>query len=64
MSDEQARQDVPETPVVLITAHGVSDRERIRLAEAGKRLVDTTCPLVTRVHQAALSCRSRAISWW
>lgn len=53
MTDEARRQGIPETPVVLITAHGVSDRERNRLADAGKRLVDTTCPLVTRVHQAA-----------
>jgi 4-hydroxy-3-methylbut-2-enyl diphosphate reductase len=53
MTDEAQRQGVPETPVVLITAHGVSDRERNRLTDAGKRLVDTTCPLVARVHQAA-----------
>lgn len=55
MTDERQRQGVPETPLVLITAHGVSERERNRLTDAGKRLVDTTCPLVTRVHQAALN---------
>jgi 4-hydroxy-3-methylbut-2-enyl diphosphate reductase len=49
---------VPETPVVLITAHGVSDRERKRLEAAGKQLVDTTCPLVARVHQAALALQA------
>jgi 4-hydroxy-3-methylbut-2-en-1-yl diphosphate reductase len=43
----------PETPAVLITAHGISDRERRRLEADGKRLIDTTCPLVERVHQAA-----------
>jgi 4-hydroxy-3-methylbut-2-en-1-yl diphosphate reductase len=43
----------PETPAVLITAHGISDRERGRLEAEGKRLIDTTCPLVARVHQAA-----------
>jgi 4-hydroxy-3-methylbut-2-en-1-yl diphosphate reductase len=53
MADEADRRALPETPVVLITAHGISDRERARLAEAGKSLVDTTCPLVTRVHHAA-----------
>jgi 4-hydroxy-3-methylbut-2-enyl diphosphate reductase len=53
MSGEAERQRVPESPAVLITAHGVSDRERARLSAAGKRLIDTTCPLVTRVHQAA-----------
>ena len=54
---ETARDAVPETPVVLITAHGVSDVERQRLVEAGKRLVDTTCPLVSRAHRAALKLR-------
>lgn len=58
MTDESDRAGVPETPVVLITAHGISDRERRRLAEAGKQLVDTTCPLVTRVHQAALALQA------
>ncbi len=43
----------PETPVVLITAHGVSDRERARLEAVGSRLIDTTCPLVERVHRTA-----------
>ena len=57
MASEVDRRRLPETPVVLITAHGVSDRERGRLEAAGKRLVDTTCPLVTRVHQAALALR-------
>ena len=32
MSGEAERGRTPETPVVLITAHGVSDRERARLA--------------------------------
>ncbi len=52
--DEHSREPVPETPEVLITAHGVSERERERLRQAGKKLVDTTCPLVTRAHKAAL----------
>ncbi len=51
-SDEQARA-VPSTPSVLITAHGVSERERERLRAAGKRLIDTTCPLVQKAHDAA-----------
>ena len=51
-SDEASR-GVPETPAVLVTAHGISDRERARLRTAGKALVDTTCPLVQKVHAAA-----------
>ena len=53
MSSETRRGGIPVTPAVLITAHGISDRERARLLSAGKRLIDTTCPLVTRVHEAA-----------
>ncbi len=37
-----------ETGVVVVTAHGISDLERRKLEEAGKRIVDTTCPLVRR----------------
>jgi 4-hydroxy-3-methylbut-2-enyl diphosphate reductase len=53
MTSESNRREVPRTPLVLITAHGVSETERRRLEEAGKQLVDTTCPLVARAHDAA-----------
>ncbi len=54
---EVDRHAVLGTPSVLITAHGVSDRERERLVASGKRLIDTTCPLVRRAHGAALMLR-------
>jgi 4-hydroxy-3-methylbut-2-enyl diphosphate reductase len=58
--DEQRRgQALPETPIALITAHGVSDTERARLRGAGLRLMDTTCPLVRRAHDAALGLQSQ-----
>lgn len=47
------RRDVPATDAVLITAHGVSNRERQKLRRAGKSLIDTTCPLVHKAHEAA-----------
>jgi 4-hydroxy-3-methylbut-2-enyl diphosphate reductase len=50
---EADRDTLPTTEDVLVTAHGISDRERARLESAGKRLIDTTCPLVRRVHRAA-----------
>lgn len=61
MSGESRRASlpVPETPNVLITAHGISNRERRRLESEGKTLVDTTCPLVARVHQAAQSLQAQ-----
>jgi 4-hydroxy-3-methylbut-2-enyl diphosphate reductase len=52
-SAEGAREVPVDTPLVLITAHGVSNRERQRLANANKTLIDTTCPLVRRAHDAA-----------
>jgi 4-hydroxy-3-methylbut-2-en-1-yl diphosphate reductase len=52
-SEEARKRLLPETRTVLITAHGISDRERNRLRSAGKEILDTTCPLVKRVHQAA-----------
>jgi len=45
---------VPQTPRVIITAHGASDRERQRLEASGKEIIDTTCPLVRRAHCAAI----------
>ena len=50
---ERDRDPPADTPLVLITAHGVSETERRRLGAAGKGLIDATCPLVRRVHEAA-----------
>ncbi|MBI3464126.1 MAG: 4-hydroxy-3-methylbut-2-enyl diphosphate reductase [Planctomycetes bacterium] len=50
---ERDRHELPPTEAVLITAHGISDQSRLRLLDAGKQLIDTTCPLVRRVHEAA-----------
>ncbi|MCA9072703.1 MAG: 4-hydroxy-3-methylbut-2-enyl diphosphate reductase, partial [Planctomycetaceae bacterium] len=36
-----------------ITAHGISNQERQRLIDAGKQLIDTTCPLVRHAHETA-----------
>ncbi|MFN8612775.1 MAG: 4-hydroxy-3-methylbut-2-enyl diphosphate reductase [Vulcanimicrobiota bacterium] len=54
---ETDRQQLPQTPSVLITAHGISDSYRRRLQ--GKQVVDTTCPLVTRVHKVARRCHEQ-----
>ena len=53
-SSEEKRDNTPDTPQVLITAHGISDRERVRLESSGKELIDTTCPLVRRAPDAAV----------
>jgi 4-hydroxy-3-methylbut-2-en-1-yl diphosphate reductase len=46
---------IPQTPGVLITAHGISDRDRTRLTQAGRHIIDATCPLVRKAHQSALA---------
>ncbi len=45
--------DVPEGSVVVFSAHGVSPDVRRRSAERGLRVIDATCPLVTKVHTEA-----------
>lgn len=53
MQAEDQRNGLSGTRRVLVTAHGISDRERRRLQTSGHQLLDTTCPLVVRVHEAA-----------
>jgi 4-hydroxy-3-methylbut-2-en-1-yl diphosphate reductase len=53
MLEESDRTSAVSTPNVVITAHGLSDKERRTLEASGKTLIDTTCPLVSRVHQIA-----------
>src|ERR1700741_4294880 len=50
---ETERTQIPAASQLVITAHGISQRRRAELLAAGKTLIDTTCPLVTRAHRAA-----------
>lgn len=59
MRPESDRAAVPATPRVLITAHGMSDRDRRQLEAAGKEVLDTTCPLVRRIHRSAMALAAR-----
>ena len=46
-------EDIPEGSVTIFSAHGVSD-EVVRVGAArGLRVIDATCPLVTKVHLQA-----------
>jgi 4-hydroxy-3-methylbut-2-enyl diphosphate reductase len=45
--------EVPAGAVTIYSAHGVSDAVVARGAERGLRVIDATCPLVTKVHQQA-----------
>ena len=53
ITGERDRGQLPRTSTVMITAHGISDCRRRSLQAAGKRLIDTTCPLVRRVHRTS-----------
>jgi len=45
---------VPEAAVLLYSAHGVPPDVRRRAAERNLRVIDATCPLVTKVHREAI----------
>ena len=46
--------DVPEGALVIFSAHGVAPSVREEAARRGLRIIDATCPLVTKVHVEAL----------
>ena len=46
--------EVPEGMRVIYSAHGVSPAVRQRSKERGLKVIDATCPLVTKVHVEAV----------
>jgi len=46
--------EVPEGSVLVFSAHGVPPRVRQEARERNLRVIDATCPLVTKVHLEAL----------
>ncbi len=46
-------EEVPRGSLLVFSAHGVSPRERELAKHRGLRVVDATCPLVTKVHMEA-----------
>ncbi|MBI4233707.1 MAG: 4-hydroxy-3-methylbut-2-enyl diphosphate reductase [Chloroflexi bacterium] len=50
--------EVPEGQVVIFSAHGVSPGVRATAQERRLRVIDATCPLVTKVHVEALKYAS------
>ena len=47
-------EEVPEGAVLVFSAHGVPPRVREEAQERNLRVIDATCPLVTKVHLEAL----------
>ncbi|MGN1274949.1 MAG: 4-hydroxy-3-methylbut-2-enyl diphosphate reductase [Thermoguttaceae bacterium] len=46
-------EDVPDGAHLMFSAHGVSPHVRDLCAQKGLRIIDATCPLVTRIHTQA-----------
>src|SRR2546426_11731556 len=46
--------EVPDHATVIFSAHGISPEVRREAAERGLRVIDATCPLVTKVHLEAI----------
>ena len=46
--------EVPDAQLVIFSAHGVSPQVRDEAGRRGLRVIDATCPLVTKVHVEAL----------
>jgi 4-hydroxy-3-methylbut-2-en-1-yl diphosphate reductase len=54
--------EVPEGKRVIYSAHGVSPAVRQRAKERGLKVVDATCPLVTKVHVEAIKFAKQGYS--
>jgi len=46
-------EEIPEGSTVVFSAHGVSPEVRRKAAERNFKIIDATCPLVTKVHREA-----------
>jgi len=54
--------DVPEGMRVIYSAHGVSPEVREHSAKRGLKVIDATCPLVTKVHVEAVKFAQQGYS--
>ncbi len=54
--------EVPEGKRVIYSAHGVSPAVRERAKERGLKVIDATCPLVTKVHVEAIKFAKQGYS--
>ena len=54
--------EVPEGQRVIYSAHGVSPAVRQRAKERGLKVIDATCPLVTKVHVEAIKFAKQGYS--
>jgi len=55
-------EEVPSDNIVIFSAHGISPAVRAEAEERGLRVIDATCPLVTKVHLEALKYHREGLS--
>lgn len=53
--------EVPENQTVIFSAHGTAPYEYVRAKERGLRIIDATCPLVSKVHREAVRFSGKGI---
>lgn len=53
--------EVPENQTVIFSAHGTAPYEYVRAKERGLRIIDATCPLVSKVHREAVRFSEKGI---
>ena len=46
--------DVPENNTVIFSAHGTAPGEYINAQKRGLKIIDATCPLVSKIHRQAV----------
>ncbi len=46
----ESLEEAPENAIVVFSAHGVSTAVETAAARRGLRVIDATCPLITRIH--------------
>src|SRR5262245_34204116 len=54
-----SEEDVPEGRTIILSAHGVSPEVHRRCADRRLRVIDATCPLVSKVHAEVRRYASR-----
>ncbi|MBI3989192.1 MAG: 4-hydroxy-3-methylbut-2-enyl diphosphate reductase [candidate division NC10 bacterium] len=54
--------EVPDGATVIFSAHGISPEVRTMAASKWLKVIDATCPLVTKVHQEAIRFAKQGLS--
>ncbi|MCC6223080.1 MAG: 4-hydroxy-3-methylbut-2-enyl diphosphate reductase [Thermoleophilia bacterium] len=57
----ESEQEVPEGALVVLSAHGVAPQVYRKCAERNLKVIDATCPLVSKVHAEARRYAARGL---